>query len=66
MPHVEEIEEAEVDAWRSEVSTTMIYTHVLKAAADGMSSPLDCLLELECLHSAPSVQVVSAKSGSSC
>ena len=27
----------------SDVSTTMIYTHVLKVAADGTSSPLDAL-----------------------
>lgn len=27
----------------SDVSTTMIYTHVLKVAAGGTSSPLDCL-----------------------
>ena len=28
----------------SDVSTTMIYTHVLKAAAGGTTSPLDALL----------------------
>ena len=28
----------------SDVSTTMIYTHVLKVAAGGTSSPLDTLL----------------------
>jgi site-specific recombinase XerD len=27
----------------SDVSTTMIYTHVLKVAADGTASPLDAL-----------------------
>lgn len=30
----------------SDVSTTMIYTHVLKVAAGGTSSPLDALLGL--------------------
>lgn len=29
---------------RSDVSTTMIYTHVLKVAARGTASPLDALL----------------------
>ena len=29
----------------SDVSTTMIYTHVLKAAAGGTASPLDALLQ---------------------
>ncbi len=28
----------------SDVSTTMIYTHALKVAADGTASPLDALL----------------------
>ena len=28
----------------SDVSTTMIYTHVLKVAAGGTSSPLDALV----------------------
>ena len=30
----------------SDVSTTMIYTHVLKAAAGGTSSPLDALASM--------------------
>jgi integron integrase len=30
----------------SDVSTTMIYTHVLKVAAGGTASPLDCLLQV--------------------
>jgi integrase len=30
----------------SDVSTTMIYTHVLKVAAGGTSSPLDSLTSL--------------------
>jgi site-specific recombinase XerD len=28
---------------REDVSTTMIYTHVLQQGACGMKSPLDCL-----------------------
>ena len=31
----------------SDVSTTMIYTHVLKVAAGGTTSPLDLLLQTE-------------------
>ena len=27
----------------NDVSTTMIYTHVLRTGANGMKSPLDCL-----------------------
>jgi integron integrase len=30
----------------SDVSTTMVYTHVLKVAAGGTASPLDCLLQV--------------------
>ena len=30
----------------SDVSTTMIYTHVLKVAAGGTASPLDSLLQV--------------------
>jgi site-specific recombinase XerD len=30
----------------SDVFTTMVYTHVLKAAAGGTASPLDCLLQV--------------------
>lgn len=30
--------------WHSDVSTTMIYTHVLKVAAGGTASPLDGLV----------------------
>ncbi len=32
----------------SDVSTTMIYTHVLKVAAGGTASPLDALARHEC------------------
>ncbi len=32
----------------SDVSTTMIYTHVLKVAAGGTSSPLDTLAPPQC------------------
>jgi integrase len=32
----------------SDVSTTMIYTHVLKIAAGGTTSPLDALASLRC------------------
>jgi site-specific recombinase XerD len=31
----------------SDVSTTMIYIHVLKVAACGMASPLDSLLSIQ-------------------
>jgi integron integrase len=37
----------------SDVSTTMIYTHVLKIAAGGTASPLDALSELSELSSPP-------------
>ena len=30
----------------NDVSTTMIYTHVLRQGGSGMKSPLDCLSEL--------------------
>jgi len=32
----------------SDVSTTMIYTHVLKVAAGGTASPLDALARHQC------------------
>jgi len=39
----------------SDVSTTMIYTHVLKVAAGGTSSPLDALPGLACCEPEPAV-----------
>ena len=39
----------------SDVSTTMIYTHVLKVAAGGTSSPLDALPGLACREPEPAI-----------